>query len=294
MYVQPVPVVYTAAIHSLKKEQRQLADMTDDMRFLHYLAIDGVATWIFIGAIAMSSPLDARDFQNLHAARDPSPHYYAGYFQQKAMKPLTTPLTPTPGQTLCFSISRLVVKSIDGYTHEIRVVSEHEGYFLVISAKLASGKDLFGSLHAYIATAHNARIHRVVLAHANAESVMKSMTAVFGTIGVILTLSPPGQHALRIERYTEKLNKRARAMLDFLPYILPSDLMLYLDMDVAATTTLVLNSASFLWTMYKKVHGARRKFHATIPFLPFGAVCSVAIDAAKIQNVACNDCHSYP
>jgi hypothetical protein len=161
------------------------------------------------------------------------------------------------------------VKSLNGYTHEVRVVSENEGYFAVIPARSAKGADLFESIHKFIATTYNARSHRVVKASADAEGVMKSMTAIFGSIGIILTLSPPGQHAQRCERYTQHLNKGARATLDALPYILPAELILYLDMAVADGSTLIPNSASWPLTPYEKVHKERRQFHATIPFLPF-------------------------
>ena len=97
--------------------------------------------------------------------------------------------------------------SINGFTHAIRVVSEYEGYFAVIPAKTAKGRDLFEAIHSLIASTYNARSHRVVNAHADAESVMKSMTAIFGSVGISLTLSPPGQHAQRVERYTQHLEK---------------------------------------------------------------------------------------
>ena len=165
-------------------------------------------------------------------------------------------------------------------------MSEHEGYFAIVPAKTATGKDLFEAVHAFIASVYNARSHRVVLAHADAENVMKSMKAVFGSVGITLTLSPPGQHAQRVERYTQHLNKGVRATLDALPYVLPAELHLYLEMSVADAMTLVPNSASWPLSPYEKAHGCRRQFHSSLPFLSFGTVCMAAMGDVKRKHMA--------
>ena len=91
---------------------------------------------------------------------------------------------------------------------------------------------LFNALYSYISTTYNAHAHKVESIHADAESVMKSMRAHFGTIGITLTLSPPGQHAQRCERYTRVLDERSASTLDRLPYVLPPKIMLFFDMNV--------------------------------------------------------------
>jgi hypothetical protein len=276
------PQAYQAKLNTYNREQRERISLASELeRYLHFQSTEAVATGLSMGSFARASPLDAKDMRNLQDLRGPSPHYLAGYFQQKSMPPSTTAPAPSPGHTLSFDISKLKVKSINGYTHEIRVVSEFEGYLAVLPARSKDSKDLFEAVHTFIATTYNARSYRVVKANADAEGVMKSMTAVFGSIGIVLTLSPPGQHAQRCERYTQQLNKGARATLDSLPYVLPPEFMLYLDMSVADGTTLVPNSASFPLSPYEKVHQQRRVFHATLPFLPFGAVCSVGMGVAK-------------
>ena len=268
-------------------EQRKRIDMAEAMqRFLHYPSTDAIATAVSMGAFATASPLDAKDFHNLQAVRGPSPHYLAGFFNKKSMPSSTTPPAPSPGHTLSFDISKLSVPSVNGYTHEIRVVSEYEGYFAVLPAKTGHGRDLFDAMHRHIAATYNASGHRVVTAHADAENVMNSMKSVFGSIGITLTLSPPGQHAQRVERYTQQLNKGARATLDALPYILPPDLLLYLHIAVAQGMTLVPNSASFPLTPHEKVFKRRKVFHASHPFLPFGAVCMVAMGDKKRSTKA--------
>jgi hypothetical protein len=159
---------------------------------------------------------------------------------------------------------------------------------VILLSRSKESKDLFEAVHTFIATTYNARSHRVVKAHADAEGVMKSMTAVFGSIGIVLTLSPPGQHAQRVERYTQHLNKGVRATLDSLPYVPPPEFMLYLD-TVADAITLVPNSASFPLSPYEKVHQQRRVFHATLPFLAFGTVCSVGMGIDKRDAKARKD-----
>jgi hypothetical protein len=167
---------------------------------------------------------------------------------------------------MCFDISRLTAKSVLGYTHEIRVVSEKEGYFSVIPAKSGSCKDLFNAMYDYIATTYNAKGHRVEVAHADAEGVLKSMQANFGSIGIVLTLSPPGQHAQRVERYTQTLHQRSRSTLDSLCYVLPPEFLLYLHIAVGAAMNLTPNDVSAPYTPY--CYGIA----AYLPDYPYGSV----------------------
>ena len=271
----------------LNSEQRHRVDLAEQLhRFLHFQGYDAVSTAVSMGGFASASPLDAKDIQNLRATRGPDPHYLAGYFNQKPMPPSQTPPASAPGQALSFDIAKLAVPSVNGYTHEVRVVSEFEGYFAVLPARSKSCKDLFEAIHSFIATTYNALSHRVKVAHADAEGVMKAMTAVFGSVGIVLTLSPPGQHAQRIERYTQQLYKGARSTLDCLPYELPSRFDLYLHMNVADMSTLVPNSASWPLSPYERVHNKRRVFHKQHPFLPFGTVCMVKMGDAKRATMA--------
>ena len=110
---------------------------------------------------------------------------------------------------------------------------------------------------------------------------MKSTRAHFGSIGITLTLSPPGQHAQRSERYTRVLDERSTSTLDRLPYVLPPKLLLFLDMNVAMCMNYTPNSRSFPMTPYEKVNGVRKRFHETTPFLPFGTVCMIQMGEAK-------------
>lgn len=117
----------------------------------------------------------------------------------------------------------------------------------------------------------------------------------FGSIGVVLTCSPPGQHAQRCERYTQTLNTGVRSTLDALPYVLPPELQLYLDMNVADGMSLVTNSASFPFTPYEQVYKRRRTFNSAHPFLAFGTVCSVHmgdVKRAKVSGPEVNTSHA--
>jgi hypothetical protein len=126
------PLAYQAKVGSFNREQRERISLAAELeRYLHFQSTEAVATGLPMGLFARASPLDAKDVRNLQELRGPSPHYLAGYFQQKPMLSSTTVPAPSPGHTLSFDISRLKVISINGYTHEIRVVSEYEGYFAV-------------------------------------------------------------------------------------------------------------------------------------------------------------------
>ena len=97
---------------------------------------------------------------------------------------------------------------------------------------------------------------------------MKSMKAQFGSIGITLTLSPPGQHAQRSERYTQTLKERLRSTLDSLSYELPNELLMYLYIAVAHSMNLIHNSRSFPLSPYEKVHNRRCVFHQNFHFRP--------------------------
>jgi hypothetical protein len=197
------------------------------------------------------------------------------------MPPSVTPPAPSLGHNICFDNRKLKVPSINGYTHSIQIVSEFEGYIAIVPYKSASHKDLFEANHSFIGSVYNAHSHRCESAHAVAESVMKSMKAQFGSIGIILSLSSPGQHAQRSERYIQTLDTRSISTLDSLPYELPPEFLLHLDIDVAHTMNLVLHSRSFPLTPYEKVYRRRYAFHSSHPFLPFGTVCMVSMGEAK-------------
>jgi hypothetical protein len=274
-----------AHVHFNSEQIQRIDQVGELLKYLHYPSSGAVATGLSMGAFSLSSKLDSSDIYNHDRLVGPNPHFLAGQFTQKSMPPSDHPPAPSIGHTLSLDIRKLKEKSPQGYTHTIQVVSEYEGYFAVIPAKSATGADLFDALYHYISTTYNAHAHKVVAAHADAESVMKSMRANFGSIGISLTLSPPGQHAQRCERYIQTLDRRSRSTLDSLPYILPPAFQVYLDINVAQCMNLVPNSRSFPLTPYEKVHRHRKRFHETLPFLPFGSVCMVQMgDAKRIKN----------
>jgi hypothetical protein len=272
--------------HLNREESRRVALVEELMRFLHYPRAAAVAKAAQGGSFASASPLGVQDFVNHAKVFGVDSHFKAGHFNNQHMTPSSSTPAPSPGHTMCFDISRLTAKSVHGYTHEIRVVSEKEGYFSVIPAKSGSCKDLFIAMYDYIATTYNAKGHRVEVAHADAEGVLKSMQANFGSIGIVLTLSPPGQHAQRVERYTQTLHQRSRSTLDSLCYVLPPDFLLYLHIAVGAAMNLTPNDVSAPYTPYELLHGRRKTFHKKCPFLPFGTVCSVGMGLAKRARIA--------
>jgi len=274
------PLVNRSMYH-FNNEQRQRIDQADELvKFLHYPSTESVATAVSMGSFSSYSPLDAKDFHNLQRLKGYSPHYLAGHFKKKPMTTSsTTPPASQPGQVLTMDIHELKVPSINGFTHMIQVVSEYEGYIAIIPAKSKSSKDLFDAIHNFISTVYNAKSYRCDSAHADAEGVMKSMKAQFGSIGITLTLSPPGQHAQRSERYTQTLEERMRSTLDSLSYELP-------NIAVAHSMNLTPNSRSFPLSPYEKVNQRRCVFHSKYPFLPFGTVCMVSMGDSKRSALA--------
>ena len=105
-------------------------------------------------------------------------------------------------------------------------------------------------------------------------------------------MTPPNQHAQRVERYTRTSDERNRSTLSGLTFILPSKYDIYVDVHIAKMMNALPNSLTTPLTPTIVVEGAKPTFHKEFPFLPFGAVCMVQqydykiAAQARLTNVA--------
>ena len=98
-------------------------------------------------------------------------------------------------------------------------------------------------------------------------------------------MSPPGQHAQRIERYVQTVDRRALCVRARLTYILPKTFDVYLRRDVASKMNRLPNSRSTPQTPHEKVHHTRQPANPE-SFIPFGTVCFVPQSLGKRTAVA--------
>ena len=139
----PTPAAYPslANVHFNAEQMSRIDQASDLLKFLHFPSSAAVATGLSMGAFSLASKLDAVDMYNHDRIVGPNPHFLAGQFTQKPMPASTNPPAPSVGHTLSLDIRMLDVKSPQGYTHAIHVVSENEGYYKVVPSRTGKGKD---------------------------------------------------------------------------------------------------------------------------------------------------------
>ena len=99
-------------------------------------------------------------------------------------------------------------------------------------------------------------------------------------------MTPPNQHAQRVERYTRTADDRKRATLSGLSFVLPSPYEIYLDISIAKAMNDLPNSLTSPLTPTIILEGSKPLFHSEFPFLPFGATCMVQQYKGKIDRQA--------
>ena len=123
--------------------------------------------------------------------------------------------------------------------------------------------------------------------HGHSESVFRYTIPAFGSCGIELSLSPPGQHAQRNERYTQTVNARTRSTRDRVPFVIDQKYAAYLLRDIPRTMNLLVNSKTSPATPFERIRGSPRAVsHKYCPFLPFGATCYVRTDPNKQTSTA--------
>ena len=85
----------------------------------------------------------------------------------------------------------------------------------------------------------------MVITNNLSEQVNASLLESLGARGYRVQLSLPGQHQVRIERYTRTMRERSRAMLLPLPFFLPEKYTHQLQQAAAAHMNDSINSVSY-------------------------------------------------
>ena len=173
------------------------------------------------------------------------------------------------------------------------LVDAKSGKVDMIVHKSKSASDLYNGLRDAFQMKYNAHGHKIVKVHTDAEFVYKALKKSFGAIGIESVMSPPNQHAQRVERYKQTVDGRKRAVLSGLSYHLPLHLEVYVDVKVTCSMNKLPNSKSYPNTPGQLVEGKRAVYHKTLPFLPFGATCMVEQYELKGRSIALKNGVSY-
>jgi hypothetical protein len=223
---------------------------------------------------------------NNRALRGPCPHCIVGKITNDPMPVSLTEPESRLAQTLSQDVHQLHVPTSSGRTHKSNIVDHRSGHFGVITHSSKKATDITMDVKKYIATQYNAHGHKVENLLNDAEGVYTKASPDFGSFGVAMHMTPPNQHAQRVERYTRTADDRKRSVLSGLSFILPSKYDIYLDVHVAKMMNDLPNSLTTPLTPTIVVEGVKPKFHTEYPLLPFGAVCMVQQYASKIASQA--------
>ena len=285
--VIPAPLSTPSAYHirHLTPEQRHRADQCELLHVSHGHPGD-TALGLALDSGAIPSPCRSTDVRNNRSLRGPCLQCLAGKHRRSSMPPSLTEPAPTTGHTLVVDLHELPCPSLGGNTHMIFCVDEHSSHFDIIPTKSKKHAHVLSALLQHIAVTYTARGHTVRNLHADAESVFRSLIPSFGQHGFHLNLSPPSQHAQRVERYVQTFWNRSRAIIDSIPYSIPKALYLQLYCGIASSMNLLPTSTSMPHTPHELVSGARFVYNPTHPFLPLGATVLLPQDTPKRRTIA--------
>jgi hypothetical protein len=187
---------------------------------------------------------------------------------------------------LCIDTQQLLSPSPAGNQCYIDSVEEFSGDQQVTPVSSLSAIPLFEALMSLVYTRYNAYGHRITHIVSDSLPALEPVIPMLGAMGILLTLTPPGQHAHRVERYVGVNGGRRRALLAGLPYDLPAKYSLHARQWIAEVSNGLPNSRSAPSCADIIVTGRRRVPHYKFPDLCFGHVCLVTQFSEKRRDEA--------
>ena len=224
--------------------------------------------------------------RNNRLLRGPCPHCLAGKLTNDSMPPSTTEPESVVGHSISSDVHQLPFPTPNGYTHKSNMVDHKTGHFGLAITRTKKESDMVDGFKKYIANNYNAHGHKVINLLTDAEGIYTAVRPHMGAIGVNMGMTPPHQHAQRVERYTRTADERKRSTLSALPFVLPSKYEIYADLKVAKSMNDLPNTLTSPTTPTISVEGKRPTYHRDLPFLKFGAVCMVQQYPDKIHSQA--------
>jgi hypothetical protein len=116
-----------------------------------------------------------------------------------------------PGETISFDPQKLPCPVLGGSTLINTMVDEATGHIDQPGVPSKSNSAVTNGIQKIIHVTYNANGHRVHTLHGDAERINTSLAPFLGSIGTLLKVSYPGQHAHRAERTTQTIDQRVRA-----------------------------------------------------------------------------------
>ena len=154
---------------------------------------------------------------------------------------------------------------------------KYSGDQQVSPVKSLSAAHLFAAIINLIYVRYNAYGHYITHVVADSVPAFEPVIPMLSAMGILLTLTPHGQHARRVERYVGAVAGRRRALLASLPYVLPARYSVYARQWIAETANGLPNTLSHPSCADLIVTGHRRPSHFKFPELCFGDCCLVSM-----------------
>ena len=192
----------------------------------------------------------------------------------------TTSLSPpstTVGQCIFFDFQLLTTPSVGGNTQAIIAIDDRSGFLTVLGSKSKDHHDVMIPLEQLIAT-YNSRGHQVTSLCSDSEAICRSLATPLGLLRAHITHTTPDAHCHKVERAIQQIDQKVTAVLESLPYFLPTNLILYLKKYAADCINLTCSSTQHPASIpYVIFHRMKPLFNPdpSKALLPFGTVCLI-------------------
>jgi hypothetical protein len=188
-----------------------------------------------------------------------------------------SPPSTAIGQCIFFDFQLLTTPSVGGNTQAIIAIDDRSGFLTVLGSKSKDHHDVMIPLEQLIAT-YNSRGHHVTALCSDSEAICRSLATPLGLLRAHITHTTPDAHCHKVERAIQQIDQKATAVLESLPYHLPTNLILYLKKYAADCINLTCSSTQHpASTPYVSFHRMKPLFNSdpSKALLPFGTVCLI-------------------
>jgi hypothetical protein len=179
------------------------------------------------------------------------------------------------GQCILFDLQLLTAPSIGGNTQALIAIDDRSGFLSVLGSKSKDRDDIMSCLEQLIAV-YRSRRHQVKAFCSDTEAICLSLATPLGLLQAHITHTTPDAHCYKVERAILQMDQKATAILESLPYFLPTKLILYLKKYCADCINLTCSSTQHPDTIpYVAFHRVKPEFNtdSSKAFLPVGTVC---------------------
>ena len=270
------PRTFLSPFEFITKEQRARCDRVELVHFLTHAGDDALCLALDSGAYRWAD-VTSVDVRLNRKWRGPCIACLQGKFHAKSMPASTTQPAQAVGELISVDTQQLEVKSHGGNLCYINSIDEFSSDWQVTPAKSLKSVDLFAAIMSLVHTRYNAYGHKVVHIMSDPLPAMESLVAMLGAFGILLTFTPPGQHAQRVERAIQGLAGRRRAVLASLPFFIPKKYTLYAHHLICETSNCLPTKHNHPSCADILVTGRRRADHYAHPDIGFGVTCLVGM-----------------